>query len=95
MEFNTFWFNPGQVLVHLGHVLVHLSQKVSMWTIVEIALTAKHSEKYTIWLGDNVHVLYIVPNIPSLPEYERLWQYPQIGAVTHMNKLGLSCNKLK
>ena len=39
MEFNTFWLNPGQVLVHLGHVLVHLSQKVSMWTIVEIALT--------------------------------------------------------
>ena len=27
-------------MVHLGHVLVHLSQKVSMWTIVEIALTA-------------------------------------------------------
>ena len=42
-EFKTFWFNPGQVLVHLGHVLDHLSQNVSMWTIIEVALTVKLS----------------------------------------------------
>ena len=38
MKFNTFWLNPGHVLVHFGPFLVQWLKKKSMWTSNEIAI---------------------------------------------------------
>ena len=45
MKFNTFWLNPGHVLVHFGPVLVQWLKKKSMWTSTEIAIFSIKNEK--------------------------------------------------
>ena len=46
MEFNIFWFNPGQVLVHLGHVLDPLLKLHLLWYISILVLEVKKFQMF-------------------------------------------------